>query len=103
MYLSKSIVHRLKKIVVVELVKIDALGLICICMYFDSQLPALTAHPLRATLCRGAGLCMYLTEVSNGKIHACQLFPYGFCQIQTKRASSPDCNAQKHSCKHTHK
>lgn len=38
------------------------------------------------------GLCTYLTEVSDGQIHACQLFPNRLCQIQAKRASSPDCN-----------
>lgn len=38
------------------------------------------------------GQCTYLTEVSDGQIHACQLFPNRLCQIQAKRASSPDCN-----------
>lgn len=53
------------------------------------------------TVLRAAGLCMYLTKVSNGQVHACQLFPHRLCQIQTKRASSTDRDAQEHSCKHS--
>lgn len=49
---------------------------------------------------RAAGLRTYLTEVSDGQVHACQLLPHRLCQIETQGASSADSDAQEHSCRH---
>lgn len=57
-------------------------------------------HTERPAVQRGAGLRTYLTEVSDGQVHACQLLPHRLCQIETQRASGADSNAQEHSCRH---
>lgn len=57
-------------------------------------------HTGGPNLQRVAGLRTYLTEVGDGQVHACQLLPHWLCQIETKRASGPDGDAQEHSCRH---